>query len=140
MTIKHYRIFGWITSVLLICIFISCKSKMDNNNARSTATIYNDLEDDSDHDDEDEDENFSLTSCGYNDGIYTATIRYYNPDTDYDAIYTLDVEVETCEVTIIYFPKGGWLDDDHIDPAELDEDGYCIIYGEDGKTYEIQID
>lgn len=139
MTINHCRNFGWITGVLLICIFISCNCKMDNN-TRSSATIHDELEDDSDNNYEDEDESFSLTSCGYNDGIHSATIKYFNPVTDYDAIYNLDVEVETCEVTVIYFPKGGWLDDDHIEPAELDEDGYCIIYGEDGKTYEIQID
>jgi len=24
-------------------------------------------------------------------------------------------------------------------PGELDDDGYVIIYGEEGKTYEIQI-
>ena len=43
-------------------------------------------------------------------------------------------------MTIIYFNNGGYLDYDHITPDELDEDGYVYIYGEEGKTYEIQID
>lgn len=40
----------------------------------------------------------------------------------------------------IDFPNDGYLDEDHIDPAELDENGHCTIDGEEGKTYEIQLD
>ena len=40
----------------------------------------------------------------------------------------------------IYFPKGGWLDEDHISAADIDEDGNATVEGEDGKTYEVHID
>jgi hypothetical protein len=73
------------------------------------------------------------------DGAYEATVYYVNSETDYSATYTLEVEVESNEVTVIYFPNDGWLDDDHIWPDALDDSGYVYIEGEDGKSYEIQI-
>ena len=86
-------------------------------------------------------ENFSDDNAWkFEDGTHSATVDYYNPETDYGQTYTLDVEVENCEVVQINFPRGGWLDSDHINPAELDEDGTCTIEGENGKTYEVQID
>ncbi|MCB0729367.1 MAG: hypothetical protein KDD00_18030, partial [Ignavibacteriae bacterium] len=89
---------------------------------------------------EDDSEYSSSSGCKFEDGTYSATVDYYNPETGYSQTYTLDVEVEDCEVVQIDFPNGGWLDSDHITPAELDEDGNCTVDGEDGKTYEIQID
>ncbi|SDD89839.1 peptidase associated/transthyretin-like domain-containing protein [Riemerella columbipharyngis] len=76
----------------------------------------------------------------YSNGTYTATVDYYNSKTGYSATYTLDVEVEDGQVVQIDFPNGGYLDDDHIAPADLDEHGKTTIYGEDGKEYEIQIE
>ncbi len=76
----------------------------------------------------------------FEDGVYTATVDYYNPGTGYSATYTLNVEVEDNQVTIIYFPNGGYLDSSHIWPGELDEDGYVSIDAENGKAYNIQID
>lgn len=76
---------------------------------------------------------------GFEDGTYSADVDYYNPKTRYYATYTLDVEVENNQVTIIYFPNDGYLDDDHIWPDILDENGFVRIEGEDGKTYEVQI-
>jgi len=78
-------------------------------------------------------------SEGIEDGRHTATVYYNNSETGHSATYTLDVEVEGNEVTIIYFENGGRLDSDHIQPAELDESGNATIYGEGGKTYEVQI-
>jgi hypothetical protein len=77
---------------------------------------------------------------GFEDGIHTATVYYNNSETGHSATYTLDVEVEGNEVTTIYFESGGYLDSDHIQPDELDESGNVTIYGEGGKTYEVQID
>lgn len=74
------------------------------------------------------------------DGTYSATVDYYNENTGYSATYVLDVEVEDGQVTVIYFPNDGYLDDDHIDPSELDENNYAEIAGEDGKSYQVQID
>ena len=85
---------------------------------------------------EDEDEN----DCDYTDGEHSATVDYTNPETGFSNTYTLDVEVEDCEVTQINFPKGGWLDNDHITPEKLDKVGSCTIEGENGRTYEIQIE
>lgn len=77
---------------------------------------------------------------GFEDNTYSATVYYNNSETGHSATYTLDVEVEGNEVTTIYFENGGYLDSDHISPAELDEDGTTMVYGEEGKTYDIQID
>lgn len=129
-------------------ILISCTSKpekqndnysssgYDNRNYESNSSNY------SNQDEEESNENgySSGSGCKFEDGTYSATVDYYNPETGYSQTYTLDVEVEDCEVVQIDFPKGGWLDSDHITPAELDEDGSCSIDGEDGKTYEIQIE
>ena len=65
---------------------------------------------------------------------------YSNARTGHSNTYTLEVEVQNCEVVQINFPNGGWLDSDHITPAEIDDNGQCTIDGEGGKTYEIQLD
>ena len=76
----------------------------------------------------------------FEDGTYSATVDYYNPETGYSETYTLDVEVEDNQLTIIYFPNGGYIDSDHIWPEELDEYGFVSIQGEEGKAYDVQID
>ncbi|MDH7514673.1 MAG: hypothetical protein QHI48_02190 [Bacteroidota bacterium] len=73
------------------------------------------------------------------DGIYEAEVQYNNPKTRYSATYTLDVEVADNVVVKIYFPNGGWLDEDHIIPNDLDEEGWTEIEGEEGKTYQVRI-
>ena len=82
----------------------------------------------------------SNDGCRFEDGTHSATVDYSNSETGYNQTYTLDVEVENCEVVQINFPRGGWLDSDNITPGELEEDGSCTIVCEEGKTYEIQID
>jgi hypothetical protein len=144
-------------------VFISCFSKSEDENKNqtfsntkenyeNTSSNYSDEEEisnsndeenrnaDAEETNEDDDELNSSSGCNFEDGTHSATVDYYNPETGYSQTYTLDVEVEDCEVVQINFPKGGWLDSDHITPAELDEDGSCNIDGEEGKTYEIQID
>jgi hypothetical protein len=76
----------------------------------------------------------------YKDGTYMATIDYFNPQTSYRATYTLKIGVEHGWVTRIAFPNDEYMGNDHITPAELDEDGGCNVYGEHGKVYTIQID
>ena len=49
------------------------------------------------------------------------------------------MEVQRGEVIVIYFANDGYLDDDHIYPAELDENGFVQINGEEGKTYRVHI-
>jgi hypothetical protein len=125
-----------ITAALIAA---SCHS----SNKKSTDQDSSDYEYEETYDNYEEDENEYNYDSGNNlfeDGTYSATVDYYNPETDYSATYTLDVEVESNEVTIIYFPNDGYLDEDHISPDELDESGYVIIEGEEGKSYEVQID
>jgi hypothetical protein len=78
--------------------------------------------------------------CNLDDGTYTATVDYRNSETGYTATYTLDVEVQDCQVVQINFPNDGYLDSDHISYADIDENGYAYVDGEDGKSYEVQID
>ena len=78
--------------------------------------------------------------CKYEDGTHSATVDYFNPETGHIATYDLEVEVEDCEVTQINFPKGGWMDDDHIAPTALNEDGKATIEDDQGRTWEIQLD
>lgn len=93
----------------------------------STATSINSL-------------NIAVDDCEYEDGRHGATVSYTNPDTGHSATYSLDVEVDDCEVTVIYFPKGGWLDDSHISSGELDDDGYTVVSDQEGRTFEVQLD
>lgn len=107
-------------------ILTSCESS-SNKSSRSLNSDYYTDTDSEDYE-------------GFEDGTYSASVDYYNPKTGYSSTYTLDVEVESNQVTIIYFPNDGYLDDDHIWPGDIDEDGSVSIEGEEGKTYDIQID
>ena len=141
-----------IIGILFTTIMTSCSSKSEkqnddyssnsysNRNYESNSSNYSYEDEDEKESNEDHSEYSSSSGCKFEDGTHSATVDYYNPETGYSQTYTLDVEVEDCEVVQIDFPNGGWLDSDHITPAELDEDGNCTVDGEDGKTYEIQID
>lgn len=85
------------------------------------------------------DDTTEIESDDYPDGIYCADIDYYNPDTGTRNTYTLNVEVENHEVTVIHWPNGGWLDSTHFSPEELDSSGSCSFTSYDGKQYDIQI-
>lgn len=89
-------------------------------------------------------ENYETTEntseCKLEDGTYSATVEYNNSKTNYSATYTLDVEVEDCQIIEIDFPNGGHVDSDHISYADIDEDGNASVEGENGKSYQIQID
>ena len=94
-----------------------------------------DHEENEDNGDKDNETSNSLTS----DGVHQATVEYENPETGYSNTYDLDVLVESEQVTVIYFPKGGFLDGHHIEPADVDEDGHANVEDEDGKTFDVQI-
>src|SRR5450755_3785684 len=78
--------------------------------------------------------------CGISDGTYNSVVDYYNPKTGYSSTYTLDVVVDNCEVTEIDFPKGGWLDSDHIDPTEINDDGTAEVVDDQGRSFEVHIE
>jgi uncharacterized protein with FMN-binding domain len=116
------------TKILLIGIlFVSCNSTQYENEENIESENNN------------ETSRYS-SGCKYDDGTYTSTVDYNNPETGYSGSYTLNVEVQDCQIVQINFPNDGYLDQDHISYADIDDDGYASVDGEDGKTYEIQID
>lgn len=56
---------------------------------------------------------------GYVDGTYCAEVDYYNSETGTRSTYTLEVEIENNELTVIHWPKAGWLDDSHFTPTDI---------------------
>ena len=103
----------------------------DNSTRANDADTELDIEDFEEED---------LFGCKYPDGTYSADVDYYNPETGHSASYSLTVEVQDCQVVQINFPNGGWVDSDHISAADLDDSGRATIDGEDGKTFDVQID
>lgn len=137
--------------IFIFSLILSCNKKNNDieeytNSSYSNTTENTDYENNSNsensEEEEEENDTFSsfTSSCGFDDGSYSASVDYNNPETGYSATYTLDVDVEDCQVVQINFPNDGYLDEDHITAADLDEDGNASVDGEDGKTYEIQID
>lgn len=136
----------------IIFLFDSCTSGTENNSPTKNTVPASSLFDNdktennrgsietSDETQTNENSNNNSNSCNLSDDTYSATVDYYNPETGYSQTYNLDVEVEDCQVVQINFPKGGWLDQDHINAADIDEDGDASVDGEDGRTYEIHID
>jgi len=115
----------------------SSSSSNDDNSFQSSSSNYSN----EDNNEESNEENNEYSNgCKFEDGTYSATVDYNNPETGYSATYTLDVEVQDCQIVQINFPNDGYLDEDHISYADIDEDGNATVDGEDGKTYEIQID
>jgi len=82
-----------------------------------------------------------LFSCQNNkdNGKYCADVEYYNPNTKTKSTYTLNVEVKNNKLTKIYWANGGWLDTDHFNSEELDENGWCSFTNDTGNQYEVQI-
>jgi hypothetical protein len=133
--------------ILASLLLTSCNTKSENVNSETNSINSYSTEDENSNeeteysDSENNDETLENSSiCKYEDGTYSATVDYHNPETGYSATYTLDVDVEDCQVTQINFPNDGYLDEDHISYADIDEDGRASVDGEEGKTYNIQID
>jgi hypothetical protein len=136
-----------ILSLLLFSCSPKTKSQSENNDAsNSSVNTYVGEVDNEDvstgyvEDETNIETNTSSSGCNLYDGTYSATVGYNNSETGYSATYTLDVDVEDCQVVQINFPNDGYLDEDHISAADIDEDGNANVDGEDGKTYDIQID
>ncbi len=127
--------------IVCVILCVSCHNSPDStpDSKQATSQLYgeedNNVEDDAVKDTAEDEQ----SSCGIADGSHTAMVDYTNDGTGYSQTYTLDVEVEDCQVTQINFPNGGWLDADHITPAEIDTDGNASVDGEDGKSYEVHI-
>jgi hypothetical protein len=139
---------------LIASIILSCGSGSNNeenethretpsteNNSYNSfdsdnSTSQNNMDSELDFEDSEEED---LFGCKFPDGNYSADVDYYNPETGHFASYSLTVEVQDCQVVQINFPNGGWIDSDHISPEDLDDSGRASIDGEDGKTFDVQI-
>ncbi|SDQ40334.1 hypothetical protein SAMN05421664_1472 [Chryseobacterium soldanellicola] len=130
--------------LLLTTIVFSCSPKAENvqgnNNSNTSFLSTSDEENDEDLESSSSEGLDNFAGCKFKDGIYSATVDYNNLETGYSATYTLDVDVRDCQVVQINFPNDGYLDDDHISYADIDDDGNASVNGEDGKTYQIQIE
>ena len=109
-----------IIVILLVVFTVSCKDKKSHSNSYESESYYN------------------SEDGRYSDDTYCAEVEYYNPNTGTRSTYTLNVDVESNEVTKIHF-SAGWLDSSEFSSEELDEDGYCSITCYDGRQFEIQI-
>jgi hypothetical protein len=112
-----------ILVLIALSTLISCRNAGKQNNAPEARES---------HASQDED-------CGVADGTQPATIDYYNPSTGYSASYTLDVEIEDCQVVRIDFNNGGYLDQEHIDPADIDENGDATVEDDRGRSFQVHI-
>src|SRR5690606_4640507 len=81
----------------------------------------------------DEEENYQ-----YENGIYCATVDYYNPNTGTSSSYILNVEVEGDELITIYWTNGGWLDESHFYPEDISS-GSCDFTSDKGYDYTVTI-
>jgi hypothetical protein len=126
-----------ILYLFLVLSIISCDGPKESSTYENTSDYEEEPVSTFDEFEEDE---YEEDNYGFEDGTYSATVDYYNPSTGYSATYSLSVEVQNNYVTTIYFPNDGYLDQDHINPDQLDDNGFVNISGEDGKSYAIQID
>lgn len=94
-----------------------------------------DDEDDENGSDSDIDDG-SFDFDNLDDGTYSATVSYYNPETGLSNNYDLDVEVENNEVVQIDFPNGGYL----TSSETVNSDGTCTVADDRGCTYDVQIE
>jgi hypothetical protein len=134
------RLNRFLSAICILGVIASCSSKSNSGGRGFSRDEETDSEPSGYNEEVSYEESDFNSGCVVEDGIYSATVDYYNPETGYSQTYSLDVEVESCEVVQIDFPNGGWLDSDHISPAELDDNARCTVDGEEGRSYDIQID
>jgi hypothetical protein len=75
----------------------------------------------------------------YEDGTYCADVTYYNPNTNRQSEYTLNVEVGNGKLTKILWSNGGWLDISHFTPPNLSSSGDCSFTSDKGYQYTVSI-
>lgn len=112
-------------SILLAFTLISCFNSNNKDSYDSESTGFY-----SSYSDDEVEEEF--------DGTYDAEIDYYNPETGTRSTYTLEVEVENGELTVIHWPNGGWLDSSHFYPPDITS-GYASFESDEGYEYEVRL-
>ena len=115
----------WIITIAILggCIYLMLPGFNSTTNNSTTDSTYEDYD----------------SELSHPDGTFSAEVDYYNSNTGTSSTYTLNVEVENNEVTVIYWPNGGELDDSHFTPQELDGNGSCSFTSDAGYDYEITI-
>ena len=130
-TIKNIKA---IFLIFGLTLFVACGGRSSSNSEDESSEYYNY---ESSYDEE-EDEANNEKESGYKDGTYSAEIEYYNPETGTSSTYTLDVEIEDNELTVIHWPNGGWLDDSHFTPPNISS-GNASFTSDEGYEYEVSI-
>lgn len=75
---------------------------------------------------------------GYEDGTYCAQVKYYYSETGTNSTYTLMVEIEDGDLVKIKWPNGGWLDDSHFTPPDI-QNGSAEFTSDRGVEYSVTI-
>lgn len=75
---------------------------------------------------------------GYEDGTYCAEVDYYYSETGTSSTYTLEVEIENNQLTVIKWPNGGWLDDSHFSTPDI-SNGEASFSSDRGVDYTVRI-
>lgn len=105
----------YFTALLLI---IGCKENNSSNYENDSEEVYE--------------------TEGYSDGTYCAEVDYYYSETGTSSSYTLEVEIEDNELTVIHWPNGGWLDSSHFSPQDI-SDGETSFTSDAGVDYKVII-
>jgi hypothetical protein len=105
------------TFLMLILIVVGCKNSERNHDYGNQELI---------------------TIDGYVDGTYCAEIDYYYSATGTSSTYTLEVEIEDNELTVIHWPNGGWLDSSHFSPPDI-SDGEASFSSDANVDYTVRI-
>lgn len=95
---------------------------------------------DIEHDSFGEGESYGLEDDDYQyeNGIYCATVDYYNPNTGTSSSYIVNVEIESDELITVFWPNGGWLDESHFYPEDISS-GTCNFISDKGYDYMVTI-
>lgn len=83
-------------------------------------------------------ESGSAETSEYADGVYCAEVEYYYSETGTNSTYTLSVEIQNNLLVRIDWPNGGWLDDTHFTPPDI-EDGTAEFTSDRGVDYTVRI-
>jgi len=86
-----------------------------------------------------EKEEASDTNCDFENGIHSAIVDYNNPKTGHTARYELEVHVKDCKIVQIDFPNGGWLDEDHIQPTQINKNREAVLKDDKGRQWKIHL-
>jgi hypothetical protein len=80
-----------------------------------------------------------LAPIAFEDGKHCATVEYHNPKTGNTSSYKLSVEILQNELTKLYWPNGGWLDQNHFCCATLDHRGHTSFTSDKGQEYQVTL-